>query len=464
MVRFISIIFFLLSISLRAQLTIIIDSVPGNTPVDSEIYFAGDVNSWEPGDDNYKFNKIAEHKWELQLDAMDHGKVILFKFTRGSWATVEKGADGEEIDNRHFTFGNGDTIRPVILNWADLSGVGGSTASVNVSIIDDSFYMPQLERSRRLWIYLPPDYESSNKSYPVLYMHDGQNLFDEQTSYAGEWEVDETLDKLFDQGINVPIVVGIDNGGTLRIEEYTPWPNPQYGGGKGSDYIDFIVETLKPFVDSAYRSLGDRENTAIMGSSLGGLISHYGALKYQDVFSKAGLFSPSYWFSDSVWAFTDSYPKKYAMKIYQMAGGQEGNDMIEQMYLMDVRLMDIGFGTDELFVKVVPNAQHNEQLWRNDFENAYLWLFEDYVGIDDHQQNVGTLILMPNPADKECLIVDYKPVAGDSLMIMDMNGKLVLSDTNIISNRLDISTLKTGSYILRLYSRNKVSQAKLIKL
>jgi alpha-glucosidase len=464
MIRFLTIVFLLLSISLKAQLTIIIDSVPDNTPLDAEIYFAGDVNSWMPGDDNYKFTKVSEHEWELHLAAMDHGKVILFKFTRGSWETVEKGANGEEIDNRHFTFGNGDTIRPVILNWADLSGGGGgSTASDNVSILDDSFYMPQLDRNRRVWIYLPPDYESSDKSYPVLYMHDGQNLFDEQTSFAGEWEIDETLDNLFGQGIKVPIVVGIDNGGSLRIEEYTPWPNSQYGGGNGNNYVDFIIETLKPFVDSAYRTLTGRENTAIMGSSLGGLISHYAVLKYQDVFSKAGLFSPSYWFSDSVWAFTDSHPRKYPMKIYQMLGGLEGNDMIDQMNLMDISLQDNGFGISELFKKVVPNGQHNEQLWRNDFENAYLWLFEDYVGIDDHQQNVETLILNPNPADNECLIVDYNPIAGDSLMILDINGRLVFSNTNVITNRLDISGLDPGNYILRIYSGSKVSQAKFIK-
>jgi predicted alpha/beta superfamily hydrolase len=128
--------------------------------------------------------------------------------------------------------------------------------------MDENFFMPQLNRSRRIWLYLPPAYETSGLSYPVMYMHDGQNLFDVLTAYSGEWEVDEALNTLASQGHKVPIVVGIDNGGTNRIGEYTPWSNPDYGGGDGDLYIRFIVETLKPYIDQHYRTLSDRSNTA----------------------------------------------------------------------------------------------------------------------------------------------------------------------------------------------------------
>src|SRR5690606_36165183 len=145
---------------------------------------------------------------------------------------------------------------------------------------------------------LPPDYETSAKYYPVLYMHDGQNLFDVRTSFSGEWKVDEHLDSLFLLGDPGCIVVGIDNGGTNRINEYSPWVNPQYGGGQGDQYIEFLIETLKPYIDQNYRTLPDAEHTGIMGSSMGGLISYYGGLTNQNVFGRIGAFSSSFWFSN----------------------------------------------------------------------------------------------------------------------------------------------------------------------
>jgi predicted alpha/beta superfamily hydrolase len=312
---------------------------------------------------------------------------MLYKFTRGSWDTVEKGAGGEEIANRTFTFGNGETVNVVILNWAD-NGVGAtSTAAENVAVMDEDFFIPQLNRNRRIWIYLPPDYVTSGDNYPVMYMHDGQNLFDVLTSYSGEWEVDETLNFLASQGTKVPIVVGIDNGETYRIDEYTPWSNLQYGGGEGELYIRFIIETLKPYIDQHYRTFSDRNNTALMGSSLGGLISHFGALQYQDVFSKVGIFSPSYWFSDSVWLFTSQTGKQQEMKIYQLCGTLEGGNTVSDMLRMNDTLVKSGFQQTEIFNKVVTGGQHNEEFWRTNFSEAFLWLFGyGSSGIDEHPE------------------------------------------------------------------------------
>src|SRR5690606_33431334 len=131
---------------------------------------------------------------------------------------------------------------------------------------------------------LPPDYETSTKKYPVLYMQDGQNLFDNKTAYSGEWQIDETLNKLFSEGDYGAIVIGIDNGGEKRIDEYTPWNNPKYGGGEGDLYMQFIAETLKPYVDSHYRTRPEKEYNALIGSSLGALISNYGGVKYRETF------------------------------------------------------------------------------------------------------------------------------------------------------------------------------------
>ena len=205
-------------------------------------------------------------------------------------------------------------------------------------------------------------------------MHDGQNLFDAATSYSGEWEVDETLNKLAAQGKKVPIVVGIDNGGGDRIGEYTPWANSQYGGGDGEKYMQFIVETLKPYIDQHYRTLPDRENTGILGSSLGGLISHYGSLRYQGTFSKVGLFSPSYWFSDNIWAFTHSIGLGQNLRFFQLCGTGEGAGVQSDMQRMNDSLVSMGFGQDNIFNKIVSivykdnnkkcNFSFVNQLWK----------------------------------------------------------------------------------------------------
>jgi hypothetical protein len=259
-----------------AQVTFIIDSIPAYTPPEDTLYIAGDFQGWNPGDPAFALTKNANGKWFITAEAAPAGTTIQYKFTRGDWGRVEKGPNGEEIPNRVYTFGNADTVHHIVYNWADFGGGGTSTAADNVHVMDDEFYMPQLDRYRRIWVYLPPDYEETEDHYPVIYMHDGQNLFDASTSFVGEWEVDETLNDLFDEGYKVPIVVGIDNGGTERINEYTPWVNPGYGGGQGNLYLEFIVETLKPHIDQYYRTLPGRDHTAIWGSSLGGLISQYG--------------------------------------------------------------------------------------------------------------------------------------------------------------------------------------------
>lgn len=448
--------------TLTAQVTFIIDSLPDYTPPEDILYIAGDFQGWNPGDPDYALQKNNEDKWFIVLDSMTPGTTILFKFTRGDWGKVEKGIFGEEIPNREFTYGNGDTVGIIIYNWADYGG-GNSTAAENVFVIDEEFYMPQLERYRRIWIYLPPDYETSVDYYPVIYMHDGQNLFDTYTSYAGEWEVDETLNELFNEDYLVPIVVGIDNGGEERINEYTPWPNTQYGGGQGALYMDFIVETLKPYIDENFRTLPGRESTALWGSSLGGLISHYGVLKNQDIFSKAGIYSPSYWFSDSVWAFTHEMGYQQEMKLYQMTGSLEGGSMVIDTWTMHDTLTNLGFGDEELSTKIVEGGEHNEQLWREDFAEAYLWLFNSFTIDIKQYQFAENLILFPNPVTDRLYLPDYKKGTNDFITVYDITGISVKKTIRFDGDFFDVSTLNPGVYIIELKTKKYLFHGKFIK-
>ena len=246
-----------------------------------------------------------------------------------------------------------------------------STASKQVSTF--TIDAPQLKTSKKIWVYLPKNYKVSKKKYPVIYMHDGQNLFDVKTAAYGEWNVDETLDSINTQ----VIVIGIEHGGDKRIDELTPYKNTKYGGGKADDYLDFIVKTLKPKVDATYRTKTNNRNTAIFGSSLGGLVSFYAAIKYPEVFGKVGCFSPSFWFGRNEMNNLLSNTKEFHTKVYFMCGDNEGDvDVISDMkkveYWVNTKRCECKKLNKEVIVK---GGQHNEKLWRESFKKAYLWLF-----------------------------------------------------------------------------------------
>jgi predicted alpha/beta superfamily hydrolase len=447
----------------NAQVTFTVKSLPSYTPPEDSLYIAGNFTGWEPGAAEYMLHKNALGKWNITLAAQPSGTTIKFKFTRGSWETVEKGPGGEEIADRTFVFGSVDSVDVTIANWADAGGGGNSTAASNVKIISTDFYIPQLNRTRRIWMYFPPDYETSEQHYPVLYMHDGQNLFDAITSFSGEWEVDETLNTLSAQGKRVPIVVGIDNGGGNRIAEYTPWTNQQYGGGDGEKYIQFLVETLKPFIDQNYRTLPDRENTGIMGSSLGGLISHFGSLTYQETFGKAGLFSPSYWFSDSVWGFTHESSKQEELRFYQLCGTNESAGMVAEMQRMNDSLVSIGFGQDKIANKIVTAGQHNEKLWREGFGEAYLWLFNSYSNSVSEPQQILNVACIPNPVEDVITFLTEKEILFDTILILDINGRQVKIFRQPSQNSVNVSDLPSGSYIFKCINNDFISEGKFIK-
>lgn len=250
------------------------------------------------------------------------------------------------------------------------------SAADNVFIIEHVFTIPKLNRSRQIRVYLPPNYESSEQSFPVLYMHDGQNLFDDATSYAGEWGVDETLNQLHRDNQLSLIVVGIDNGGEKRMNELSPWPNKEFGAAEGKAYMDFIVNTIKPYIDVKYRTLSNASNTGIMGSSMGGFISHYAAFDYSSTFSKAGIFSPSYWFSEDVFDFSQTQKLRKISRLYFLMGGEEGRDMVDDFNKMTLMLRTDGLTDSSMSSRVVPDGEHNEAFWREEFRRAVLWLFD----------------------------------------------------------------------------------------
>ena len=251
------------------------------------------------------------------------------------------------------------------------NSIAQSTASSNVSYFE--IEAPQLDTLKKIWIYLPESYSTSNKKYPVIYMHDGQNLFDKKTSYVGEWKVDEALDSL---DAKEAIIVGIEHGGDKRIDELTPFPHEKYGGGKANAYLNFLLEDLKPYIDSNYRSLPDYENTGIFGSSLGGLISFYAALKYPESFGMIGAYSPSFWFNDNIYDFTKEAELNPSTKFYFLVGTAESEEMVPNLKKMISLLVEKGMKTENFKVKYVEAGEHNEAMWSENFAETYLWLIE----------------------------------------------------------------------------------------
>jgi predicted alpha/beta superfamily hydrolase len=254
--------------------------------------------------------------------------------------------------------------------------VNHPVAAGTLRIVDD-FASPQLGNSRKLRIYLPPGYDANpQQRYPVLYMHDGQNLFDPKTAaYGTAWEIGATIDKLIATGAIEPIiVVGIDNTPD-RIAEYTPCCDKQYGGGKIDAYAAFIVDTVKPWADANLRTQKEREHTAIMGSSLGGIASVYIVQKYPQVFSKAGGVSSSFWWNDQM--FRKNMPQKelqQPVKFY-LDAGTEGDGIDGTTDYRDAMLAQ-GYvlGEDLLYYRA-EGGSHNEKSWSQRVDIPLTWFF-----------------------------------------------------------------------------------------
>jgi predicted alpha/beta superfamily hydrolase len=190
----------------------------------------------------------------------------------------------------------------------------------------DNIYSSELRNQRKLYVYLPPSYTNSDRRYPVIYMQDGQNLFDQALSYAGEWQVDETMEVLSREGIEA-IVVGVPNAGLRRIDEYSPFKDLRLRkGGRGDWYVAFLANTVKALIDRDFRTLPECEHTGVLGSSMGGLISLYALFCRPEVFGFAGVMSPSLWFAQgAIFPYVQQADAR-PCRIHLDIGTHEGSD------------------------------------------------------------------------------------------------------------------------------------------
>jgi predicted alpha/beta superfamily hydrolase len=237
-----------------------------------------------------------------------------------------------------------------------------------------------LSTPRDIVVYLPPGYDESDGRYPVLYLQDGQNLFDPATAYGGQdWWADVTADCLIRAGaIEPPILVGIYNTGVRRISEYTPTRDPRRRkGGKADRYAQMLARELKPFIDREYRTKRGAVDTGVGGSSLGGLVSLEAGLLYPRVFGNLAVMSPSVWWDGrAILRMVAASEIAVKPKIWLDAGTEEGQYVIDDLRILRQALLDKGWRDDtDLACYEVPGAGHNELAWGGRFGEVLKYFF-----------------------------------------------------------------------------------------
>lgn len=348
----------------------------------SPVYIAGNhaaLGPWAPDALKLTPNPDGTFLAEFEVPA---GTELEFKFTLGSWGTVEKTASGDEIPNRTLTVT--PDLAPQKLTVAKFADGGERPASRPSTVtgtlrLHAGFGSAALSNRRSIRVWLPPGYDAAGDTrYPVIYFHDGQNLFDAATSSFGvEWGLDESLTTLIEaKSVRPAIIVGIDNT-PARIAELTPTAmtagDGARAGGAGAQYGKFLVSELKPFIDRTYRTLPDRAHTTVAGSSLGGLISLYLIGEYPEVFSAAGIVSPALWWdNESLTARVANpaiFPLPPGTRIYLDMGTAEGtSDLVgtqAQRNLATTRKLRDTLtqrGLAPTYTEI-EGGQHNETAW-----------------------------------------------------------------------------------------------------
>lgn len=345
---------------------------------DRPVYITGNFNNWDPRDANFQLQLVEDNKYFIEIADEILPENIEYKFTRGGWENGEIDRHGNVNPNRKVERSLqqiGDTVERWRINWGPFK----KEFSPLVEIISEKFFIPQLNKTRKIWALLPYNYHSTTETYPVLYLQDAQNLFNEGSAF-GNWEIDQKMSILAEYGRGEVIIIAIENGSEDRIKEYVLDHNSITENAEGKKYIRFLADTLKPYVDSVYRTKPEREFTGIGGSSLGALISIYSGFLYPEVYSKLMIFSPSLWVNPENNFPVMNFKNPYEIKVYLYAGEKESEKMTERIALFEKTMK--GWETSnsvqlQIKTSLNPEGKHQEFFWSQEFPRAMEWLFFD---------------------------------------------------------------------------------------
>jgi predicted alpha/beta superfamily hydrolase len=348
-----------------------------NTPDDDErqVFISGNFNDWKTQDYKFLMKKISKGKYEFQFpEGKEFQKDLTYKFTKGDWSEVEIDQYGNKTPNRHW---NDEKLLRIekVAKWRKNWLPYRPSQLPKIQLISEEFEIPQLNKTRKIWALLPHDYDTSEESYPVLYLQDAQNLFNENADF-GNWEIDKKLAVMSDYGIGKIIIIAVEHAESERLQEYNVG-RTLLGTGSGKQYIRFLTDTLKPFVDKTFRTKSNRESTGIGGSSMGGLVSIFSGLIYPEVFGKLMVFSPSLWVIPKIkLGFLDFF-EPLETRLYLYAGGDESETMITHVTKLQKRLLkrESLQGKMKIRLNINMDGKHNEVYWSDEFPKAIEWLF-----------------------------------------------------------------------------------------
>jgi predicted alpha/beta superfamily hydrolase len=352
-------------------------TVPSDTPADAVITVVGsDVSLGSNTARGFRLRRQPDGHY-TGLVRMALGADVSYALWIGDVWIPEVSAEGASLAQHSFRVEGDMTVTATVARWGAPSKgppqVRGLTGNIRYHRNVTSTF---LSRSRDIIVYLPPDYfDSPERRYPVLYMHDGQNLMDASTANSGEWQVDETTEQLIQAGRVEPlIIVGVSN--TMdRIPEYTPVPDSKYGGGNADAYGRFLVEELKPMIDARYRTRPGAADTGLAGSSLGGLVSLYLGMKYPGTFTRLGVLSPSVWWANKdIVSRVQALDAKPPLQLWVDMGTNEDANAIAEARVLRDALVAKGWTSDLKYVEIT-GAAHNETAWAARFGDALRYLF-----------------------------------------------------------------------------------------
>ena len=354
-------------------------TVPAETPNDSHIWIAGNdaaLGAWDPA--GLELMRVQGGRWGA-LFQVPPGTSLEMKTTRGSWDTVEKAADGSEIQNRVAVIASDfQRIAYAVAAWRDLAATSPGELSASRIEFMRGVGSTHLASTRDIIVFLPPGYDDdTSKRYPVLYMHDGQNLMDDATSFGGEWRVDEAADQGIRAGEIEPLlVVGVYNTGA-RMSEYTQAYDAEYStGGDADDYGAFLATELKPQIDATYRTRPDAASTGVAGSSLGGLVSMYFGLTRSDTFGRIGAVSPSVWWANKdILARVNALGGKLPIRVWVDIGKGEPASAITNAKAQSDALAAKGWVLGQDLAHGEYDGGHDEGAWSARIGTILRWLF-----------------------------------------------------------------------------------------
>lgn len=353
-------------------------TIISNEDDDRPVFITGNFNKWDPKDLAFELTETKVNQYSIDIEEENLPEHIEYKYTRGGWGNVEIDRFGNITPNRKANKSESET-EDKVERWRVNWGPFKKEFFPIVEIISEQFFIPQLNRTRKIWALLPYNYHKTEKSYPVLYLHDAQNLFNEGSAF-GNWEIDQKMSILAEYGRGDVIIIAIENGSEDRIKEYVLDYDSITENAEGKKYIRFLADTLKPYVDSVYRTKSDREFTGIGGSSLGGLISIYSGFLYPEVYSKLMIFSPSLWINPENNFPQMNFKNPYDIKVYLYGGEMEGSQMTERIESFEKTMEgweDSHSLQFEFKISINHEGKHQEFFWSQEFPRAVEWLFYD---------------------------------------------------------------------------------------